>query len=296
MANQALAVRDTTDVARLTDERMQLIKRTIASDLNDREFELFIATCRSYGLDPVKREIFATKDKAGRVSHITSRDGYLSIALRHPEYRGMRSGVVRKNDTFEVDAREGAETPLVHKFGADRGPIVGAWALVYREGRMPSFQYVEFSEYKRNTPVWDQYPSAMIEKVAHSRALKFAFGISGLVTQEEMGYEAPRQAQAPRPTSVTVEAVAKQAPARVPAPSAEAEWELEADGSYAGDEEANPLTDYFREMQEARLKADANRIYKAMVDAANAGDISLTESEHKAVFEAYDKRLGELRK
>ncbi len=45
-----------------------------------------------------------------------------------------------------------------------------------------------FNEYnKGGRGVWGQYPSAMIVKVAETMALKRAFSISGLVTEEEIG-------------------------------------------------------------------------------------------------------------
>ena len=52
-------------------------------------------------------------------------------------------------------------------------------------------------DYDRGAGVWQQFPHAMIVKVAEAMALKRAFSISGLVTQEEIGYEGHRKIYIP---------------------------------------------------------------------------------------------------
>lgn len=46
--------------------------------------------------------------------------------------------------------------------------------------------YASFDEYKQNSQVW-RYASAMICKCAETQVLKRQYGISGLVTVEEIG-------------------------------------------------------------------------------------------------------------
>ena len=53
--------------------------------------------------------------------------------------------------------------------------------------RNPNLPFNEYNKGGRG--VWGQYPTAMILKVAESMALKRAFSISGLVTEEELGGE-----------------------------------------------------------------------------------------------------------
>jgi len=118
----------------------------------------------------------------GKPITVIARDGYLKIADRHPSYDGLVSDVVRANDVFKRD-RDGIE----HEYGADRGAIKGAYALVYRKDRRyPVYVFAPFKEYNAGTRVWASYPSAMILKVAESMALKRAFTVSGLVSREEM--------------------------------------------------------------------------------------------------------------
>jgi len=73
---------------------------------------------------------------------MTSRDGYLKIADKHPQYDGLVSDVVRKNDSFKKNA-DGIE----HEYGTERGDFVGAYALVYRNDRnYPVYVFAHFAE------------------------------------------------------------------------------------------------------------------------------------------------------
>jgi phage recombination protein Bet len=164
-----------------TEEEIETIKRTVASEANTDELKMFLHVAKSYGLDPFNKEIFFWKVK-GKPTIMTSRDGYLKIADRHPQYDGLVSDVVRKNDSFKRKS-----DVIEHEYGTERGDIVGAYALVYRKDRSyPVYVFATFEEYRSDTKVWYQYPSAMILKVAESMALKRSFSVSGLVSREEM--------------------------------------------------------------------------------------------------------------
>jgi phage recombination protein Bet len=164
-----------------TEEEIETIKRTVASEADTDELKMFLHVAKSYGLDPFNKEIFFWKVK-GKPTIMTSRDGYLKIADRHPQYDGLVSDVVRKNDGFKRKS-DGIE----HEYGTERGDIVGAYALVYRKDRSyPVYVFAPFEEYRSDTKAWYQYPSAMILKVAESMALKRSFSVSGLVSREEM--------------------------------------------------------------------------------------------------------------
>ena len=113
---------------------------------------------------------------------MTSRDGYLKIANYHLSYDGIVSDVVRANDLFKRK-----QDGIVHEYGSDRGSIIGAYALVYRDDRSyPTYMFAPFEEYNAGTRVWNSYPSSMVLKVAESMSLKRAFTVSGLVSREEM--------------------------------------------------------------------------------------------------------------
>ncbi|MCX7922727.1 MAG: phage recombination protein Bet [Clostridia bacterium] len=191
-----------------TQEQIELIKNTIAKGATDDELKMFTAVAQKYGLDPFIKEIWFIKRvkkvkgqngqwdyprlSNGEVDYkdaetliMTSRDGYLKIAQRDSDFDGIVGFVIRENDTFEVDAEN---YKVTHKFGAKRGKIIGAWAKVDHKKRKPVIVYADFEEYRSESNIWKQYPSAMILKVAEVLALKRQFGISGLVTREEMSH------------------------------------------------------------------------------------------------------------
>ncbi len=168
--------------------QMDLIKRTVARGSTDDEFNMFMYLAKTYQLDPMTKEIWFIKYNEKAVPIImTSRDGYLAIANRNPHYKGLVSDVVHENDEFEK-LTEGVK----HKYSCkDRGKIIGAYALGYRDDRAyPVYVFAHFEEYvKKNSSIWMQYGSAMILKVAEAMMFKRLFSISGLVTKEEIAIE-----------------------------------------------------------------------------------------------------------
>lgn len=165
-----------------TREQIDTIKNTVAKGATDSELQMFLHVAQTYGLDPFLKEIFYS-DKMHTI--ITSRDGYLKAAQRDPDFQGLQSMAVCENDDFEIDV---SSNTVKHSFGkGDRGRVIGAWAICHRVGRNPVISYASYDEYNQNNNIWNKYKSAMCCKVAESFALKRQFGISGLVTQEEIG-------------------------------------------------------------------------------------------------------------
>jgi len=187
MTNESAAVKKNVDgregkLISFTDEEKEILRRTVCKNVSDDEFKVFLHVAETYGLDPFNKELFFLKDNKDRKNIFTSRDGYLSIANRNEAFDGLVSDVVRTNDEFKRTT-----TGIEHKYGSERGSILGAYALVYRKDReYPVYVFAPFEEYNGYNSVWNRYPSAMILKVAESMALKRAFSVSGLVSQEEM--------------------------------------------------------------------------------------------------------------
>lgn len=167
-----------------TREQIETIKNTVAKGATDSELQMFMHVAQTYGLDPFLKEIFYS-DKMHTI--ITSRDGYLKAAQRDPEFEGIQSMAVCENDDFEIDVVAGT---VKHAFGkGSRGKVIGAWAICSRKDRKPVISYASYDEYNQNNAIWSKYKSAMCCKVAEVFALKRQFGISGLVTQEEIEVE-----------------------------------------------------------------------------------------------------------
>lgn len=180
-------------------QQVDLIRATVAKDANDAELAMFLELCRRYELDPFAGQIYCAKmpgkdGGSGRISIIVGRDGFLTIAERHPDFEGFDSDVVRATDTFSV-RRDDTGLPVVqHSYEGTqetRGRVVGAWCIAYRTGRRPRYFYAPVEEYmptseaKLKYSPWSVQQSVMMEKCAITTALRMAFNISGLIGEEE---------------------------------------------------------------------------------------------------------------
>ncbi|MFA9459093.1 RecT family recombinase [Halalkalibacter sp. AB-rgal2] len=199
----------TGSLLHFSSEKIKVIKNTVAKGATDDELEMFMHLAERYQLDPFAKEIWfvkrpkKVKDAQGNWDYkrlpsgeidyegvdpiiMTSRDGYVKVAQSDEDFEELNSFEIRSKDKFHFNPMT---KEIQHEFGADRGQITGAWAVCKRKGREPAIIVVDFQEYKNaagKNPVWDNYPSSMIRKVAEVIVLKRQFNISGLVTQEEM--------------------------------------------------------------------------------------------------------------
>lgn len=186
-------------LSKVPERYLNLIKRTVAVGATNEELEMFLYTASQYDLDPLMREIvfFKAGGIKGKPVMVVTRDGYLKTAMKDPDFDGLISFVVRENDEFSIDAETFSVT---HRFGQkDRGKIIGAWAKATHKRRQPVMCFVDYAEYrKRNHQAWDQYPSAMIQKVAEVFALRRQFNIAGVVAREEIDYDDSKAKISPR--------------------------------------------------------------------------------------------------
>lgn len=179
-------------------QTINTIRATVAKGASDHELQMFLHLCKEYQLDPFRKEIWFIKfDQNPTI--MTSRDGYLKIAQQNPDFEGIMSQEVRANDYFEMQPATGV---VIHRFAqpiSNRGVIVGAWATAHRKGVKPVSTFVNFDEYKGTSKIWKSYPSAMIIKVAEAFVLKRQFGITGLVTREEIDGQQDWEKNDPQP-------------------------------------------------------------------------------------------------
>lgn len=196
---------------------MNLIASTVAEGATRAQLHMFLELAAKYDLDPFAKEIWCavprSKDGAPRTDKVlimVGRDGFLKIAQRNPDFRGLDGDVVCEKDLFEVERTADDKRLIVHKYGIERGKIIGAYAIVFRENRHPTYYFAPIGEFRPDAPSvysqWSKGPSSMILKCAEAAALRRAFSITGLVAEEEMG----RALEAP-----DVEALAANAPAEL---------------------------------------------------------------------------------
>ncbi|WP_040980439.1 MULTISPECIES: recombinase RecT [Oceanobacillus] len=180
------------------DEKSLIWSRCVQPEYGtEDEANHFISYCEELGLNPLLDDVVFQK-WGNKTKFITKRDALLRLATNQPGYVGPPiAAVVKKGDEFEIFPSEGT---VRHKFGSERGEILGAYAVLKHKKYDPYAIFVDFPEYfqansgkltsksgKKN--VWDTLPSIMITKVAEVFVLKKQFPLGGIQTQEEMSLE-----------------------------------------------------------------------------------------------------------
>lgn len=171
-------------------QQVDVMQQTVAKNTNEAELIYFLNTAKTIGLNPFNKEIWCYKDHKGNLIIFTGRDGFLKKAQEHPGFNGMRSCEVREKDEFSADVPAGKVHHNITSLSAEaRGPIVGAYAIVFRKDSEPTIEFALSSEYKPKSPSafspWSHKESEMIKKCAESKALKKAFGFGMIQSSDD---------------------------------------------------------------------------------------------------------------
>lgn len=181
----------------LEDRSLMYNSKMASLGLTQAESDAFFEVCEVYGLNPLFGDILIQKfeTKYGpKVSYIVTRDGLLKHAHRQNDFTSINAGVVHQNDYFEFDV---ANEVVQHRFGQDRGQIIGAWAVLKTKSRGNVMEFVNYHEYKTalgsKNDLWNKMPSSMIKKVAQSNAIRTAFplGVQFSSEDEFIDFEEP---------------------------------------------------------------------------------------------------------
>lgn len=173
----------------LTQRQFNMIVNTVAKGIGVDELRLFLWTANKYGLDPLLKQIYIIpykqKDSTGKYvtvpQIIVGRDGLLAIA--------------HKTKTRDGDIAFDGMTTYVEKVDEPlyiNGKKVRDWQYkavceVYRKDmNHPIHVEVWEEEYTTGRHLWATKPRTMIQKVAEAHALRRAFNVAGIYTEEEL--------------------------------------------------------------------------------------------------------------
>jgi phage recombination protein Bet len=186
--------------------QIRTIKQTVAKDTDETEFNLFMEACRSYKLDPFRKQIHAVvynKDSAAKrkMSIIVSRDGLRILAQRCQDYRPASEpaqitydaakagptnpkGIVSATVRLWKQDNRGEWFPVVGEADWDEfAPVKEEWADDGNGKRRPTGRMTLDA-----TGQWAKMPKVMLTKCAESQALRAGWPdqFGSLYSEEEM--------------------------------------------------------------------------------------------------------------
>jgi len=144
----------------------------------------FCMLCKARGLNPWEGDAYIVGYDASdgpEFSLITAHQAFLKRAEVHPEYDGMKSGVIVKRGD-DVIEEEG-------DFCLASDDLLGGWAKVFFKTRSnPVYKRLRLGTFNKGFGRWKVDPAGMIVKCAEADGLRSAFpnSLGGMYLEDEM--------------------------------------------------------------------------------------------------------------
>jgi phage recombination protein Bet len=160
-ALEAMAERLNVEPAKLFDT----LKSTVFKGASNEEMLALVVVANEYGLNPLLKEMYAFPAKGGGIVPLVAIDGWTKIVNRQPSFDGVK---------FHWD------------FDSETNKPVACTCTMWVKGRKEPVQVTEFlDECARATEPWTKMPRRMLRHRAFIQAARLAFGLSGLVDEDE---------------------------------------------------------------------------------------------------------------
>lgn len=160
----------------VTNEQLNLAKTTVAKDLNDGEFQMFLYNCKRQGIHPLDGMLIPiprTDNGVRRLTFVTTVDLLRSRAADTGEYAGSDDAIIAYSEG-----------------GQPESATITVWRLVQgvRCAFTATARWVEYFPGEKQGFMWKQKPHIMVAKCAEALALRKAFPkqLAGLYLSEEL--------------------------------------------------------------------------------------------------------------
>ncbi|WP_375659629.1 recombinase RecT [Bartonella sp. MR30HLJHH] len=153
-----------------TEEFRTTIMKTCIGDKNasmikDAEFATFLFVAKTYGLNPLAKEIYVFPKKGGGMIPVVSIDGWIKIIKSNPNFDGMTF-----QDQLDKD-----------------GNIIAIKCAIRLKGIKDPIEVTEYLKEceQDKSEAWQKYPARMLRHKATIQCARYAFGLSGIYEEDE---------------------------------------------------------------------------------------------------------------